>query len=354
MREIFSMPRYPLTGLYEPVTEPFRDTGYSDQSFLYCEDCSHGKLGTIIAPEDLYGGSYSHRTGQSESARAAAMRFSKFIGPVDVDTVIDIGGNDGTLVNQFSARNKVIVDPHGTLDGGVVIPHFIHYADLSAYRNERKLILCSHTLEHIEDVGAVMDKVASIWREGDILAISVPSLEHLVADNRVDQIDHQHIHYFSAHSLGELVLNHGFSIARRDFDAMHWGALMAVCGTMASVRGAVVPEWKRLLFLWTMKEHFTDSLPVMPLAAVGFGAGPMVPVLRYWWPELENIDRIADNDKSKHGMRYINWDKPIGDYSLDKRNVVITAISSKLTARALFAEAFAKGARNVTVPLRTL
>ena len=88
---------------------------------------------------------------------------------------------------------------------------------------------------------------------------------------------------------------------------------------------------------------------------VAFGAALMLPVAAYYMPSLHLVDYIADNDASKDGLRYINFNKRITcNYDLAGRDVVITAINTKLACRALTKLAWDMGARNVLVPLQML
>jgi hypothetical protein len=88
---------------------------------------------------------------------------------------------------------------------------------------------------------------------------------------------------------------------------------------------------------------------------IGLGAALMLPVLAYWLPSLGAVEFIADNDPSKDGLRYINFNRPIRCvYDLRGRDVVITAIGTRHACRALIKQAFDQGAQNVTVPLGVL
>ena len=355
MAEIIDLPRYPLTEMYEPFDENFLDLGYVDQGFLFCNPCTHGKLETVVPPEMLYGPGYRTKTAGSSGARLAVERFARFVAETDlsgVSTVIDIGGNDSTMVDLFQMR-RIVVDPNASGEAEL-IKSFIEDADLGDVKRLRKLVLSSHTLEHIERPAAFFEKLASVMCHDDWLAIQVPSLEHLLRDARIDHIHHQHIHYFSLSSLGKLLRKFGFEVYRHAYDPLHYGALMVMCR-----KGTSFPESAQILAsdIWDAYERFKARLSVVevPEKAIGFGAALMLPVLAYHLPELKRISYIADNDKSKHGLRYVNFNKRIScNYDLSGRDVVVTGIATKMAARALVAEAFQKGARNVIVPLAAL
>lgn len=358
MRVQINLPRYPLTELYEPWAESFEEgRGYVDQAFLFCEPpCSHGKLETIVPPEILYGASYRTRTAASGGAMAAVHRFSAFVQSrldmAQFDVAIDIGGNDGSLLGTIPGLRGVAIDPHA--QGAGAIQAFIEDADLTPFKGQRKLILSSHTLEHIENPHAMLQKVAAVLHYGDAVALQFPSLDRLVGDCRLDHIHHQHIHYYSERSISLLLATYGIEIIASQFDHEHYGALMVLArkgrgesrGKM--IHGAEVAEAANAFV-----EEITP--PRIPEGSIAFGAALMLPVLAFWLEDLKNVEFIADNDKSKDGLRYVNFNRRISaDYDLEGRDVVITGIATKAAGRALVAEAFAKKARNVIVPLHTL
>lgn len=354
MRRMFELPAYPLTEFYEPW-EPLYEVGRAvvDQAFLFCERCSHGKLETLVPPALLYGSGYRTRTAASAGASKAVLNFAEFVishcSMDAINTVLDIGANDESLLRCFRGKKTVPVDPNA--ESG--IRAFIEDADLSPFKGDRKLILSSHTIEHLEHPAVMLEKIASILCYGDTVALQFPSLEMLVADARLDQIHHQHVHYFSERSITALMGRFCMEVVATRFDPSHYGALMVVAR-----RGRDEVSGKQIHAIEVEVAHaqFTHGLPHgLPRGSVGFGAALMVPVLAWWFTDLHGIEFIADNDRSKDGLRYVNFNKRIhADYELAGRDVVITGIASKSAGRALVSEAFQKGARNVIVPLHAL
>src|SRR5262245_8268594 len=192
MANLINMPRFPLTEMYEPYADEFVDHGYYDQAFLFCERCVHGKLEAIVPPEVLYGASYRTRSAASVGSLAAIRNFAAFILKTQLatDTVVDIGGNDASLVMRLPGARKVVVDPHASGDGVEIIRAFVEDADLIDLKADHKLIVSSHTLEHVADATEFFEKVSGICMHGDWLAIQVPSLEAMVRDARIDHIHH--------------------------------------------------------------------------------------------------------------------------------------------------------------------
>lgn len=358
MRTLLELPQYPLTELYEPCDAPYvHGRALVDQTFLFCPECSHGKLEAVVPPDILYGSAYRTRTAASSGALRAVHGFSTFVhSRVDlaaIDVVIDIGGNDGSLLDTFADRlQKVAVDPNA--EGERAIRAFVEDADLTPFKGKRKLILSSHTIEHIERPAAMMEKIAGILHYGDTVAMQFPSLERLVLDHRIDHIHHQHVHYYSERSISLLLAQYGMEITAVQVDHMHYGSLMVLARRgKREAPAAIITEPD----IWTAEIVFRNQLDAIPQpdSFVAFGAALMLPILGYYLPWLEQAEYIADNDASKHGLRYVNFNKCIRrDHNLTGRDVVITGIATKMAARKLTTLAFEHDARNVIVPLHTL
>jgi hypothetical protein len=321
MKAVLDLPDFPLTEV----------SGVVDQKFLFCEQCAHGKLEAVVAPEVLYA-----KPSRMGADRSYLDRFAHFVkNHGDYSVIVDIGGNDGALLERFKGM-KIAVDPQS--DG---IKKTIEDADLSFLKEHRKLILSSHTLEHLHNPSVFASKVSEVMGPDDLLAIQVPSLELMIEDGRIDHIHNQHIHYFSEKSLTTLLKSYGLEVIETQFNPDHWGALMVVAKkgngkvTGKEINGLDLAA--AVLSFTGGMAHLTYKLHNRKMEA--YGEGLMFPVLSYWLPSIKDAEK-ADDAK--------------GAFNLRDRDVVITAVSSKMTARLLVMKAFERGARNVFTPFNQL
>jgi hypothetical protein len=361
MKVLLELPLFPLTEKYEAWSFEFKEgRGLVDQAFLYCDECSHGKLAVVVP--GLYGSDYLTSTGKSEGAKQAVLRFVSFVLEhcgVTFETLIDIGANDGTFLNNYHTdygrkmHLRVAVDPHANGDV-LAIKKTIEEADLSQFKNSKKVIVSSHTIEHLVDPEVMIAKCAEIMGDDDYLALQFPSLELLVEDARIDQIHHQHIHYFSENSITALLRKHGLIVIETRFDSSHWGALMVVAQKNRAhrVEREKISSSKVQFAIDDFRREVWSTR--VPEGALALGAALMLPVLVYWMQELHKVCGIYDEDQRKEGLRYINFNKKIGKRWGYREDVVVTAIGSKAAARALTEKAIEWGAKRIVLPLHTL
>lgn len=322
MKVVLDLPDFPLTEV----------AGKVDQKFLFCQECTHGKLEVFVSPEVLY-----TKPSKMGSDRSYLDRFAHFVkNHGDFPVIVDIGGNDGSLLERFSGI-KIAIDPQS--DG---IKKTIEEADLFFLKDKRKLILSSHTLEHLQDPSIFASKVSQVMGPDDLLAIQIPSMELMVEDGRLDHIHNQHLHYFSERSLTTLLKTYGLEVIEVQFNPDHWGALMVVAkkgeGKVTGRKIEGLDLAAAILSFTGGMAHLTYKLHNRKFIA--YGEGQMFPILSYWLPSLNDAEFIADDSK--------------GPFILRDRDVVVTAVSSKMTARLLVMKAFEKGARNVFTPFNQL
>lgn len=152
--------KMPITEIYipDPVSERL---GYLDQAFYLCSKCGHGQLSNVIDPEVLYCGNYETRTSTSSSAVSAINAFVLFVESHlesrSVGTLVEIGCNDLHTLKRFGNRavRLVGIDPilaeHPVKDKRIeTIGDFVENVDFVSLGIKADVVLCSHTLEHIE------------------------------------------------------------------------------------------------------------------------------------------------------------------------------------------------------------
>jgi hypothetical protein len=70
-----------------------------------------------------------------------------------------------------------------------------------------------------------------------------------------------------------------------------------------------------------------------------------------------NAQAILDASTAKHGLTYVNFERPIiGDTEFDYRSsdLVVTAVATKAASRRVTKLLIERGARNIVFPLNTL
>jgi hypothetical protein len=363
MQKVVEFKDYPLTEIYESYNEhEFGNTGFVDQGLLFCQRCSFGKLETIISKDFLYN-NYRTTTAISVGSMHAIDNFYSFVVENvrlnDIECIVDIGANDATLLTRFCDQGKqlVAIDPNANRDveqthGIQVFDDFFENVDLQELRAPRKLFLSSHTLEHIEQPLGVLGKLREMMGRDDLCVFQFPSLDLLLRDARFDQVHHQHVNYFSERSIALLLGKIGFDVVKTYFDSDHYGTLMVIfkVGSGKS-NGDYGKNIDCNMDAVNLRVELSER------GVVAYGAALMLPLLAYNLPALERIECIVDDDTTKAGLRFINFNKeivPTAQCSFKEKDVIISAISTKLALRKILEKLFRLQVENIILPLNMI
>ncbi len=370
---ILELEKYPITEVYQTYSSnDFKHPLTFDQEIRYCYDTNHMFLGNLLPQEFLYdAANYNTLSSSSEGSRIALDNFYSFISKQlngNYGAFIDIGANDTLLLKKFKkfGASLIGIDPNIQSDDEDIIcvkDYFENVKNLSAYENKR-VFLCSHTLEHIYDPQVFMGLLKEEAKEDDLFFFQFPSLNLLLRDLRFDQLHHQHIHYFSVESFKYLIESNGFELLSYNLDADHYGTLQASFRKKTSVGSIPIRDFIKINDFNKKYNLFKEIMNVADLRIKQlennfycYGAALMLPILAYYINSLQGAIKILDENEEKKGLSYVNFDIEIVSpktITYDESNFVITAIATKLATRNILKKLSDLRAMNIILPFNTL
>lgn len=358
--EVIALPRLPLTGIFV-LPEERGNYQEFDQAFMRCTACGHGQLRDTISPTYLYQDTYTHRSSLSPISRRGNDFFLNFveeiIGNRNFDCIAEIGCNDLYLLRKLAGRGKICVgfDPiwkDQSRDSsesinvhGKYVEEIDPVADLPVRPD---LVLSAHTFEHVDNPLESLRGPYERAQPGALFVLEIPSLETLLTIGRFDQIFHQHLNYFSMHSLRRMIEELGGEFIAHRYNYSYWLGTQLVAfskpqRTDNSVGASAKPQLvtrERILLGYKSycrsMECLNESLGRLTnsgATAIGFGAAQMLPMLAYHMKsDLGNLRFILDDNLDKKGRTYPSIATTIDfapDYeSLKDYAVLITALDS--------------------------
>ena len=183
-----------------------------------CINCGHHQLSVSVNNMLLYKNNYTYLTGTSPEFRDYlknyAIKISKKININKKDLVIDIGSNDGTLLNYFKKLYKVSVlgiDPSLKPSNiakqkniETINDFFTKKLSENIKKNYKipKLITSHNTFAHVKDLDNFFKGIVNLSDEKTLIVIEIGYWLEVVKNNWFDTIYHEH-HDF--HSLQPLV-----------------------------------------------------------------------------------------------------------------------------------------------------
>lgn len=206
-----------------------------------CSACGYVGNGYVVPAKDRYQvDDYSYTAGNSAVSREHFAELAKSI--VEscgaLRNVLDIGGNDGTLLKAIIAASRdrwsrvfhfesvVNVEPSANiakLCDSVEISVIQHLwgspresraGGSCTGSGIRDLIVCTNVMNHASDPDAFIEEVADALKPGGWFVVEVPWLETMLDRGAFDTIYHEHISYFGMKPLLAAFERHGMKVIR--------------------------------------------------------------------------------------------------------------------------------------------
>lgn len=151
-------------------------------------------------------------------------------------TVIEIGSNDGALLQYFKNYDVNIlgIEPVEIAANNAIkknIPTNIKYFDKQYAHKILKdgvsadLIIGNNVLAHNPDLHNFVEGLKTILKPNGIITIEFPYLLNLIKQNQFDTIYHEHFSYFSLFSVRKLFQIHDMTIFNADEIPTHGGSI---------------------------------------------------------------------------------------------------------------------------------
>lgn len=176
-------------------------------------------------PGDLMYSSYGYRSGINNTMRehltSLANELEKLVSLASGDVVIDIGANDGTLLEAYQAPGfqgigfePSIVQPE-TLSPHIrfIKNYFSAEFFQKRYPEQRVKIITSIAMFYdLEDPNLFVSDIAKLLHEDGLWVLEVAYLPKTLSNNSFDTICHEHLEYYSFSSIEVLLRRHGLTI----------------------------------------------------------------------------------------------------------------------------------------------
>lgn len=192
---------------------------------LYCSVCHLAQLGLIVDPKILFPPGYPYTSGTTKVLRDnfadLYQESSKLLDLKKDDLVIDVGSNDGTLLSNFKNHSRVLgITPEdiGKIAIKNNIPTIIDYFTMEVVKKIKKkygaakVVTAANVFAHIEDVHDVVDNIKKLLTDKGVFISESHYLPSLIKTVQYDTIYHEHLRYYSLHSLQYLLSLHGLEI----------------------------------------------------------------------------------------------------------------------------------------------
>ena len=227
----------PVNQMRKIGEKPHEQPSYPAQ-ILYCPKCYLVQLGLIVDPTILFPPEYPYTSSTTKILRenfAEMYKECKTIVELGKDDlVVDIGSNDGNLLSNFKDNHKVLgITPEEigkiAIERGIstIIDFFTKNVveKVKLEYGEAKIVTATNVFAHIEDVNEIVKLILDLLEEGGVFISESHYLLPLIEKLQYDTIYHEHLRYYSLHSLKYLFESHGLEIIHAKQIPTHGGSV---------------------------------------------------------------------------------------------------------------------------------
>jgi hypothetical protein len=224
LSKLFSLGDQFYSGIFPKKKKTFIPKG--ELTLIICKSCSLVQLDENFSSKKMYGVDYGYRTSLNRSMRDHIISKNYYLNQIlklkKNDTILDIGSNDGTFLNSFK-KNKfklIGIDPTIKKFANYYRSDIIKSANFFSYNNfkkisknsKAKLITSFAMFYDLKDpVKFAKDIYKSLDNNG-VWHFEQSYLVDMLKRNSYDTICHEHLEYYSIHSINYIMKESNFKI----------------------------------------------------------------------------------------------------------------------------------------------
>jgi hypothetical protein len=228
----------PVNQMHTIDQRPHEQPAYPAE-LLRCRTCQLVQLGLIVDPAILFPPEYPYTSGTTKILRENFAELQReatpLLGLTGNELVVDIGSNDGTLLQNFLKVGHPVCGVEPTLMANIANQHgvrtFMEFFDASAAAHvvrecgRAAVVTATNVFAHIEGVHDIVDGVVAMLDDKGVFVSESHYLISLLETVQYDTIYHEHLRYYSLESLQYLLGMHGLEVIHAKRIPTHGGSI---------------------------------------------------------------------------------------------------------------------------------
>jgi len=229
-------------------------------TLISCDSCYLVQLANSYPLKDMYNEGYGYKSGLTLYMQQHLKNIIKFassiVSPIANDTILDIGSNDGTLLNSYADPTlKLIgIDPVAAkyLDlypknSNVVTDFFSKENYFSVSKAKSKIVTSVSMFYDLEDPVKFVKSISDVLHEEGIWVFEQSYLPAMLRYNSYDTICHEHIEYYSLAAIQSILDKAGLTIIDASQNEVNGGSIrLAAAHKKSGLASKISPELRWL------------------------------------------------------------------------------------------------------------
>ena len=234
-----SLGKVPSCNHFEQTYEKAVNLPKHELNLIKCQSCELVQLGTHLPYFEMFGDDYPYfsslSSGWLEHCRTAADHYKEILNVSEVSRVLEIGSNDGYMLQNFLyCRNIIGVEPSSSAASVAIakgIDTIVSYFDdgLASQIVEDygsfDLILSNNMMAHTPNLQAVLRGVKLALADKGTFVTEVQYATEMFGAGKYDTVYHEHFCYFTLRSACEVFRRNGLNIYDVEMIETHGGSI---------------------------------------------------------------------------------------------------------------------------------
>jgi len=221
---------------FHPHSDQFRDNKEEPEmtyplALIQCEDCELVQLSYIVDREEMFTKDYLYESSITRTALDHWEEFSKTVLEtvgIDKGLIVDIGGNDGTLLERFKEKGLDVLNidpafevvPMAEKKG---IPTVCKFWGKGLVK-DADIILGTNVFAHIDNYDGFVEAVSESLKPEGVFIFESPYLGEFIKGLEYDTVYHQHVTYLSLKPIKIVLDKYNMEIFDINFTPLHGGS----------------------------------------------------------------------------------------------------------------------------------
>jgi SAM-dependent methyltransferase len=217
LTKVLSLGEMPLANAFLKKEDFAKEEKYPLDVY-FCRTCKSVQLLDIVDPNIVFK-KYEYLTSASKPLSEHFVKMGhELVDRFKIgsdDFVVEIGGNDGVLLDAIKHRCRVVnVEPAANAasisraKGIETIEAFFPLKE----GDTAELVIANNVMAHVSDIRGAFERVKQMIGDNGVFVFEVHWLGNLITTGGFDQIYHEHIYYHSLKALQYLVQHCGMNI----------------------------------------------------------------------------------------------------------------------------------------------
>jgi SAM-dependent methyltransferase len=240
LRQVFvDLGMSPLCESYLTSADVNRPETFYPLTAYVCEHCLLVQVPAYVSPEEIFT-EYAYFSSYSDSwlahARAYVEMISLRLGLSRDSQVVEVGSNDGYLLQYFVARDIPVigVEPAKNVAAAAIARGVPTATVLFGTKTAKELVaqglqadlICgANVLAQVPEINDFVRGLKLLLKPAGVITVEFPHLQRLIEGNQFDTIYHEHFSYFSYMTAERIFAAHGLTLFDVEELQTHGGSL---------------------------------------------------------------------------------------------------------------------------------